>query len=446
MALETDGRIETGRSWRDLPDAPPESDAIGPVDPATVASATTITQDELDTVPLPSDRVAAPAATPATTSRKWWPWAISALSVAALVALLFIWSPWAGDAGEDVDAGTALVPGAEPIADVAASLLPSVVQIEQDGVFGAVGSGFVYHEGRVLTAAHVVAGAQQVTVRTSTGEELVGTVLGGDPVADIAVVAIDSDIPAAPLATGETAQVGQLAVAIGSPLGFEQSVTSGIVSAVDRELPIGGTVLGGLIQTDAPINQGNSGGPLADRNGRVIGVNVAIATASGGSDGLGFAVGIDKAVEIAERFTSSNPQPDSLEGGGGLFDPGLLPPEFQDFLDDLLGGGGQPPLLGEDDLNGLLDEFFGGQGDLDGLLDDFLSGNGDLDGLLDDLLGGNGDLDGLLDDFGLFFDDGSGGALQPGLLEYLLQLLLGGNGELTPEDLNNLFDQFQGEG
>ena len=112
-------------------------------------------------------------------------------------------------------------------------------------------------------------------------------------------------------------------------MGFEQSVTSGIVSAVDRELQVGGTLLDGLIQTDAPINQGNSGGPLADRQGRVIGVNVAIASASGGSDGLGFAVGIDKAVEIATRFTAGRSAAGHARGRPAVCStPGLLPPEL----------------------------------------------------------------------------------------------------------------------
>ncbi len=444
MTLDTDGPIATGRTWRDLPAEPPESDSIRdvPVEMArpTAAAVGTVDTDadtDTDTIPLPADRIASPPVAPVSPaepdSRQPWPWVIALAAAAALVAVLFAWSPWSDDA-PSAD-GTALVAGDEPVADVAASLLPSVVQIEHGGTFGAVGSGFVYDDGRILTAAHVVAGAEQVTVRTSDGRELTGTVLGGDPVADIAVVSIDGDVPVAPLALGETPQVGQLAVAIGSPLGFEQSVTSGIVSAVDRELPIGGTVLDGLIQTDAPINQGNSGGPLADRDGRVIGVNVAIASASGGSDGLGFAVGIDKAVEIADRFTEDNPQPETVEDSG-LLAPGLFPPEFEDFLDDLLGGGGtgELPFLGEGDLDRLLEEFLGGEGDLDRLLEDFL--------------GGQGDLDGLLDDFGSFFDDGTGGTgeLPPELLNYLLDLLLGGGGELGSEDLNDLFDLFQGEG
>ncbi|NIR36959.1 MAG: trypsin-like serine protease [Actinobacteria bacterium] len=314
---------------------------------------------------------------------------------------------------------------------MAAGLLPSVVQIEQAGTFGAVGSGFVYEKGRVLTAAHVVAGAREVTVRTSDGRDLTGTVLGGDSVADIAVVAIDPGLPPAPLALGDPPTVGQLAVAIGSPLGFEQSVTSGIVSGVDREMALGGAVVDGLIQTDAPINQGNSGGPLADRSGRVIGVNVAIATASGGSDGIGFAVAIDKAVAIAAEFKTQMPRPESLDPGpGGFFDdPELFPPGFGDLLDEFFGGEGEP--FG--DLDGFFDEFFGtpapGEDPLDGL-----------GRLLDELFGGPGLVDPLNPD---------AAPLAPGLLDFLSDLLQGtesfGEGELPPE-LEELFDSFLGEG
>lgn len=186
----------------------------------------------------------------------------------------------------------------EPVADVAQSLLPSVVQIE---LGGGVGSGVIYDpDGLILTAAHVVEGRVGVTVRLSTGERLTGSVLGYDTLNDIAVVEVDrTGLPAAPLALDEPARVGQLAVALGSPWGLDSTVTAGIVSAVDRSLD-GQTV----IQTDASINPGNSGGPLADRLGRVIGINVSIFTTSGANDGVGFAVPIDRAYEIAEAIVA----------------------------------------------------------------------------------------------------------------------------------------------
>ena len=447
MTFDTDGQMTTGRTWRDLPAAPPESDTIDPVAEATPPPASAV--DTLETEPLPVAPVPErtsppPPATPAPSSeRSTWPWVVALATAVGLVAVLFAWSPWSGDeaaAALSDDAQAALQSVDEPVAAAAAGLLPSVVQIEQAGAFGGVGSGFVYEDGRVLTAAHVVAGAREVTVRTSTGRELTGTVLGGDQVADIAVVAIDSEIEPAPLALNEMPQVGQLAVAIGSPLGFEQSVTSGIVSAVDREIRIGGVRLDGLIQTDAPINQGNSGGPLADRQGRVIGVNVAIATVAGGSDGLGFAVGIDKAVEIAAEFDGSNPQPDTLDpGAGGLFDdPGLLPPELRDLLDELLGGS-ESPFSGQGDLNDLLDDLLGG-GDLNDLF-----GDEDLNQLFEDFLG-DGDLNGLFDGFG---GEGTEDFLSPELLDLLLRLLAEGDGGSffgDPDSLQDLFDLFEGEG
>jgi putative serine protease PepD len=409
MTIEEKPTIATGRSWRDLPVAPPTSDDIEPVPPAHLLPPAPMVGDEPDTIPLPASAPpASPPSSPDDGSSGPWRWVIGlAVLVVAIGALLW-WSPWSDDAAATGLAGVdpADVPGlpedaSEPVAAVAAQLLPSVVQIER---FGAEGSGFAYADGRILTAAHVVAGAREVTVRTSDGTELPGTVLGGDPVADIAVVAVDGQVPPADLALGNPPEVGQLAVAIGSPLGFSQSVTSGVVSAVDRTLDIGGTQLDGLIQTDAPINQGNSGGPLADRQGRVIGVNVAIASFSGGSDGLGFAVGIDKAVEIAHRFTASAPAPETLDPATSFFDDpnGLIPPELRDLLDQFYGG---DPFSGDEPLGSLpdlLNEFFGdgttpNLGDqpippeLRDLLDSLLGeGSGlppELHNLLDQLLG-----------------------------------------------------------
>ena len=389
MTVDEKPTIATGRSWRDLPVAPPTSDDIGSAPRTHMLPPAPMVGDEPDTLPLPaSDPPAAPASPPDDGSSGPWPWVIGLAVLVVAIGALFVWSPWSDDASATGLAGVdpADVPGvpedaSEPVAAVAARLLPSVVQIER---LGAEGSGFAYADGRILTAAHVVAGAREVTVRTLDGTELTGRVLGGDPVADIAVVAVDGDVPPAELALDDPPQVGQLAVAIGSPLGFAQSVTSGVVSAVDRTLEVGGTQLDGLIQTDAPINQGNSGGPLADREGRVIGVNVAIASFSGGSDGLGFAVAIDKAVEIADRFTTAAPQPETLDPGASPFfdDPnGLFPPELRDLLDQFFGGDpfSGDPFSGEDPLQSLpdlLNEFFGdGSGlppELQNLLDQLL--------------------------------------------------------------------------
>jgi S1-C subfamily serine protease len=194
--------------------------------------------------------------------------------------------------------------GEEPVAAVAAALLPSMVQIENG--FG-LGSGFVYEEGLVLTAAHVVDGSNQVTVRFADGTQAQGNVLGTDTAHDVAVVGVETgDTPLAPLALESEPVVGQLAVALGSPWGLEQTVTAGVVSAVDRPVA-DATSAQVLIQTDASINPGNSGGALADRQGRVIGVNVEIFTLTGTSSGVGFAVPIDVAHAIAGEIVAGTP-------------------------------------------------------------------------------------------------------------------------------------------
>jgi putative serine protease PepD len=195
-------------------------------------------------------------------------------------------------------------PGEEPAAAVARALLPTVVEIRR-GESG-IGSGFIYdRRGFIMTAAHVVQGVDQVDVRLYDGTSLRGEVVGTDPANDVAVVKVDREgLPAAPLAVGQNLQVGQLAVAIGSPFGLAETVTAGIVSSTDRVLPDGREV----IQTDAPINPGNSGGVLADRQGRVIGINSAIRSGpTAGNVGIGFAVPIDLAAKSAEAIVQGRP-------------------------------------------------------------------------------------------------------------------------------------------
>jgi putative serine protease PepD len=194
-----------------------------------------------------------------------------------------------------------VVPGEEPVADVAAALLPSMVQIRTGS---GLGSGFVYAEGLILTAAHVVQDAGQVEVRFADGELQQGNVLGTDPAHDVAVVSVErTGVPLAPLALDSEPRVGQLAIALGSPWGLEQTVTAGVVSAVSRPVrgQFGPQV---LLQTDAPINPGNSGGVLADREGRVIGINIQIFTTTGTNSGVGFAVPIKVAEQIARQIVA----------------------------------------------------------------------------------------------------------------------------------------------
>jgi S1-C subfamily serine protease len=187
----------------------------------------------------------------------------------------------------------------EPVAAVAAAVGPAVVQLE---VGTGVGSGVLYDaDGLILTAAHVVDGVSSLTVRLADGLRVPGEVVGLHLPTDVAVVRIDpvDDVPVARLGTETDPVVGQRAVALGSPFGLDQSVTAGIVSAVNRE--VNGV---GMIQTDAAINPGNSGGPLVDISGNVIGINDAIRTLSGANDGVGFAIPIDLAVIVADQLVA----------------------------------------------------------------------------------------------------------------------------------------------
>src|SRR6266700_467503 len=211
--------------------------------------------------------------------------------------------------------------GDEPVAAVAKALLPAVVQLETDQ---GLGSGVVYDKnGFILTAAHVVQGASQVTVRLADGTKLTGRVLGTDSGTDIGVVKVDrNNLQPAALALKVPLQVGQTAVAIGSPFGLEGSVTSGVVSAVNRSLPTQGGSVFEVLQTDAPINPGNSGGALADREGRVIGINGSIRSESGGNEGGGFAVPIDIAAASAARIVQGKSSASGYLGVSGT-DPTL---------------------------------------------------------------------------------------------------------------------------
>ena len=159
----------------------------------------------------------------------------------------------------------------------------------------AQGSGFVYDdEGRIVTNEHVVDGADSIEVTFSDGSSYEARVVGSDPSTDLAVLEVDA--PARlrePMALGDSddLRVGDGVVAIGSPFGLEETVTSGIVSALDRRIDApNGYSIPDAIQTDAAINQGNSGGPLLDTRAEVVGVNAQIESDSGGNDGIGFAI------------------------------------------------------------------------------------------------------------------------------------------------------------
>ena len=188
-----------------------------------------------------------------------------------------------------------------PAAQIYERAAKSVVELAVSGGSGgsgvatAQGSGFVYDEsGHIVTNQHVVAGATSIAVSFWNGVELDATLVGTDPSTDLAVIRVDgSKSLLRPLRLGDSSVVvvGDPVLAFGSPFGLEGTVTAGIVSALHREMtaPNNYTITN-TIQTDAAINHGNSGGPLLDRRGRVIGVNAQIESESGGSDGVGFAI------------------------------------------------------------------------------------------------------------------------------------------------------------
>ncbi|MFD3401270.1 S1C family serine protease [Kribbella sp. NPDC058693] len=247
---------------------------------------------------------------------------VEGVIVAALVATLIIVSiRRSGDtanaspaSGQSSTAMCAAIP-------VANQVLPSVVTISASGSGAAgTGSGQVFRDGGyILTNDHVISsavGGGSVTVQYSDGHSSAATIVGRDPSTDLAVLKAADEAKGYPvigLGSSANLQVGQPVVALGAPLGLASTVTSGIVSALDRYVPVpGDTVthhLIGAIQTDAAINPGNSGGALVDCSGKLVGVNAAIATvpnasgvSGGGSVGLGFAIPIDLANPIADQL------------------------------------------------------------------------------------------------------------------------------------------------
>jgi len=251
----------------------------------------------------------------------------------AIVALVLIATGAIGTSGDSE--GTALTPQplTQPASDESGGdegltvneiydrVSPGVVFVEAQGTTGespfglpperggtASGTGFVLDgEGFILTNAHVVDGAKDVTITFGGDEQVPAEIVGADLSSDLAVLKVDPDeVELQPIPLGESgsADVGNPVVAIGSPFGFESTVTTGIVSAIQREITApNGFSIDNVIQTDASINPGNSGGPLLDARGRVIGINSQIATGgASGSVGIGFAVPIDTAKEIIPQL------------------------------------------------------------------------------------------------------------------------------------------------
>jgi len=231
---------------------------------------------------------------------------LTAEEVELLVARLFAEAP-VDDSGD------------EPVVAVAEALVDSVVLVSVPEA--SHGSGIVFDDGgRIVTNAHVIDDADEVVVSLPNGRQIVAEVVGFDVRRDVAVLQLtepDNSLVPAVFAFTEDVQVGQLAVALGSPFDLDRTVTSGIVSAVGRVIDSYGCQSGfgaecagvSMIQTDAPINPGNSGGPLADREGRVIGMNTAIQSTglTAGNIGVGFAIPSDTVVLVARRLILGEP-------------------------------------------------------------------------------------------------------------------------------------------
>ena len=349
------------RTWRDIPPAPP----LGSTLPPPLAG------NPFDLDPEPRSRKR--------------PVGVVVAAIVVLLALVFGgFAAVGGDSANDTSgvtdtAGstplnstkTDSVPATTPEEDgnssspaagtpesVAKVVGPAVVQID-DGA-GGIGSGVIYDAaGLVLTAHHVVERVDTVSVVLADGTKLDGRIVGRQPARDLAIVAVTAtkELTAAELGGGELA-IGQPVVALGSPFGYQASVTSGIISGLNRQLTIGQMTLTGLIQTDAAINPGNSGGPLIDARNRVIGINTAIATTSGGSNGVGFAVPVSDAEDLMKRVTDDGgakaPTVPAPEGAMTTPDFGFdfqLPDSLGDLFGDLFdqlgpgeGGTEQSPL------------------------------------------------------------------------------------------------------
>jgi putative serine protease PepD len=250
---------------------------------------------------------------------------VTTIAAALLLAAGVGGAVGAGVALETGDDSPATSPSAQPVARTTSSV-SAVYQRVKDGVVevststaaqadpfgnqapgGATGSGFVIdEEGHIVTNQHVVDGAESVTVRFSDGTEVDAKVVGTDPSTDIAVLDVDrpsSQLTPLSFAGDGSLQVGSPVIAIGSPFGLEGTLTTGVISALGREIESpNGFTIENAVQTDAALNHGNSGGPVLDTQGRVVGVAAQIRSESGGSDGIGYAVPGDTAERVAREL------------------------------------------------------------------------------------------------------------------------------------------------
>jgi putative serine protease PepD len=224
---------------------------------------------------------------------------------------------------DDGTTATATVTGREvadrsqastPLASLYKEISPSVVEIsveaQGDSPFGTpqggTGTGWMYDATHIVTNQHVIDGTNEVTIRFEDGREVQARVVGSDPSTDVALLEIDesADAPAV-LERGstESLEVGDPVVAIGSPFGLEGSLTTGVVSGLGRTIQApDGFTIDDVVQTDAALNPGNSGGPLLDLNGRVVGMNAQIASQSGSNSGIGYAIPIETVQSVVDQL------------------------------------------------------------------------------------------------------------------------------------------------
>jgi S1-C subfamily serine protease len=248
-------------------------------------------------------------------------WAVVAGLVLLFVALTLpgIWQRGAAAQPRQVSSRGALLPTEQTTIELFEKARPSVVFITTQArvtdrwtrntfnIPRGSGSGFIWDQrGHVVTNNHVVAGASVARVTLSDGREADASLVGVSPAHDLAVIRIElaNPPPAVPIGTSGDLRVGQSTFAIGNPFGLDWTLTTGIISALDRSLPSedGRSLIEHLIQTDAAINPGNSGGPLLDSAGRLIGVNTLIFSPSGASAGVGFAVPVDTVNRVVPQL------------------------------------------------------------------------------------------------------------------------------------------------
>jgi 2-alkenal reductase len=257
-----------------------------------------------------------------------------ALILALALLAAFVAEPYvaryfyASEAPRTVAARGDLAPAEQATTELFQRASPSVVHVfaqpgggrgltdpEGEGGGAQTGTGFVWDEaGHIVTNNHVVQGAQgPIAVRLATGETVPATLVGGAPNYDLAVLRlgrVSKPPPPIAIGTSKDLKVGQSVFAIGNPFGLDQTLTTGIVSALQRRLPTSeGREIADVIQTDAAINPGNSGGPLLDSAGRLIGVNTAIFSPSGASAGIGFAIPVDVVNRVVPQLVANGRMP-----------------------------------------------------------------------------------------------------------------------------------------